>query len=126
MGIGLNSVIRDLVRSTMFGKDFDSYVSEIEDFIQLRFGPEVASNTVASEQGKMLIEMFSFALATLSWYGDRQADDTTEKFLFQLQGHACAPPPSRSHVNWATSLALPCHRPSRSRSPSPPRRPLGW
>jgi hypothetical protein len=75
-GISLSSVARDLVRSTLFGKDFDSNVTEIENFIQLRFGPEVANNIVASEQGKMLIEMFAFGLSTMNWYGDRQADDT--------------------------------------------------
>jgi len=75
-GISLSSVARDLIRSTLFGKDFDSNVTEIENFIQLRFGPEVANNIVASEQGKMLIEMFAFGLSTMNWYGDRQADDT--------------------------------------------------
>jgi hypothetical protein len=76
MGIALTDTARDLVRSGFFGKDFDSYVSELTDFIQLRFGDEIASNIVASEQGIMLIEMVSFALSTMSWYGDRQADDT--------------------------------------------------
>lgn len=77
MGIAINDTARDLIRSGFFGKDFDSYVSELTNFIQLRFGDEIASNIVASEQGVMLIEMVSFALSTMSWYGDRQADDTT-------------------------------------------------
>ncbi len=61
----------------MFGKDFDTYVSEITSFIQLRFGPAVANNIVGSSQGIMLIEMVAFALSTMAWFGDRQADDTT-------------------------------------------------
>jgi hypothetical protein len=77
MGISLSTVARDLIRTGFFGKDFDSYVSEIIDFIKLRFGDEIANNIVASEQGIMLIEMVSFALSTMSWYGDRQADDTS-------------------------------------------------
>lgn len=77
MSISLSPVARNLIRSTFFGKDFDSYRQEILDTINARFGSEVASNIVASEQGVMLIEVVAFALSTLSWYGDRQADDTT-------------------------------------------------
>jgi hypothetical protein len=76
VGISLNAIARDLVRSGLFGKDFDSYVTEIVDFLHLRFGVEIANNIVASEQGVVLIEMAAFALSTASWYGDRQADDT--------------------------------------------------
>jgi len=77
MGIKLSPTARDLTRSTFFGKDFDTYRQEIIDSIGARFGASVASNIVASEQGIMLIEMNAYALSTLSWYGDRQADDTT-------------------------------------------------
>jgi len=73
----LSPAARDLIRSGLFGKDFDTYKSEIIDFLGARFGTETASNIVASEQGIMLIEMTAFALSTASWYGDRQADDTT-------------------------------------------------
>lgn len=76
MAITLSSTARDLVRSTFFGKDFDTYRDEIITAINDIFGAEVASNIVASEQGVMLIEAVAFALSTLSWYGDRQADDT--------------------------------------------------
>lgn len=77
MAISLSTTARDLIRSGLFGKDFDTYRSEIIDFINARFGSEIASNIVASEQGVMLIEAVAFALSTASWYGDRQADDTT-------------------------------------------------
>jgi len=76
MGIALSPTARDLVRSTFFGKDFDTYRQEIIDSITAIFGSSVASNIVASEQGVMLIEINAYALSTLSWYGDRQADDT--------------------------------------------------
>ncbi len=75
-GITLSTTAKDLIRSGFFGKDFDTIVEEITAFLQLRFGQEVASNIVASEQGVMLIEAVSFGLATGHWYGDRQADDT--------------------------------------------------
>lgn len=80
-GISLSTTARSLIRSGFFGKDFDTYVSEIVNFLQLRFGTDVASNIVASEQGIVLIEMMAFALSTMSWYGDRQADDTTLLFV---------------------------------------------
>lgn len=76
MGISLSPTARDLIRSTFFGKDYDTYRQEIIDSINAVFGPDIASNIVASEQGIMLIELNAFALSTLSWYGDRQADDT--------------------------------------------------
>jgi len=74
--VTLTDNAKALVRSTFFAKDFETYVNELVDFIKLSFGTSVASNIVASEQGVMLIEMFAFGLSTLSWYGDRQADDT--------------------------------------------------
>lgn len=80
MGIELSLTARELIRSTFFGKDFDSYRQEITDAITEIFGSDVASNIVASEQGVMLIELNSYALSTASWYGDRQADDTTLQF----------------------------------------------
>lgn len=80
MSISLSPTARDLVRSTFFGKDFDSYRQEIIDSLNAIFGGDIASNIVASEQGVMLIEMNAYALSTLSWYGDRQADDTTLRY----------------------------------------------
>lgn len=75
----LSSTSKSLIRSGFFGKDFETYRSEIIDFLTARFGTQVTSNIITSEQGVMLIEMVAFALSTASWYGDRQADDTTLK-----------------------------------------------
>ena len=47
----------------------------------LQFGAEVAGNIVLSDYGQYLIEMHAFALSTMSWYGDRQADDTTLQYV---------------------------------------------
>lgn len=73
----LSVTAQSLIRSGLFGKDFETYRSEIIDFLNARFGSSVATTIVASRQGIMLIEMVAFALSTASWYGDRQADDTT-------------------------------------------------
>jgi len=80
MSIELSPAARELIRSTFFGKDFDTHRQEIIDEIEALFGDDVATNIVASEQGVMLIELNAFALGTASWYGDRQADDTTLQF----------------------------------------------
>ena len=80
MPIELSPTARELIRSTFFGKDFDSHRQEIIDAINALYGDSVASNIVTSEQGVMLIELNAYALQTASWYGDRQADDTTLQY----------------------------------------------
>jgi len=81
MAVFLSETAKDLVRSTFFGKDFDTYVQEINDQLILQFGTEIAGNIVLSDYGQYLIEMHAFALSTMSWYGDRQADDTTLQYV---------------------------------------------
>lgn len=81
MAVFLSETAKDLIRSNFFGKDFDTYVQEINDQLILQFGNEVAGNIVLSDYGQYLIEMHSFALSTMSWYGDRQADDTTLQYV---------------------------------------------
>jgi len=81
MAVFLSTTAKDLIRSNFFGKDFDSYVTEINNQLVLQFGNEVAGNIVTSDYGQYLVEMHAFALSTMSWYGDRQADDTTLQFV---------------------------------------------
>jgi hypothetical protein len=81
MAVFLSETARDLIRSTFFGKDYDTYVTEINDHLISQFGPEIAGNIVASDYGQYLVEMHAFALSTLAWYGDRQADDTTLQYV---------------------------------------------
>jgi hypothetical protein len=81
MAVFLSETARDLIRSQFFAKDYDTYVTEINDHLISQFGPEIAGNIVASEYGQYLVEMHAFALSTLSWYGDRQADDTTLQYV---------------------------------------------
>jgi len=66
-----------LVRSNFFGKDFDTICQEIIDTLEALSTTETANNFVASDEGIMLIEAMSFAMATQNWYGDRQAGETT-------------------------------------------------
>jgi hypothetical protein len=81
MAVFLSDTAKDLIRSTFFGKDFDTYVQEINDQLILQFGAEIAGNIVDSDYGQYLVQMHAFALSTMSWYGDRQADDTTLQFV---------------------------------------------
>lgn len=81
MAVFLSETARDLIRSTFFGKDYDTFVTEINDHLVSQFGPEIAGNIVASDYGQYLVEMHAFALSTLAWYGDRQADDTTLQYV---------------------------------------------
>lgn len=81
MAVFLSDTAKDLIRSNFFGKDFDTYVQEINDQLLLQFGNEVAGNIVLSDYGQYLIEMHAFALSTMSWYGDRQADDTSLQYV---------------------------------------------
>jgi len=81
MAVFLSDTAKDLIRSNFFGKDYDTYVTEINDQLILQFGVEIAGNIVASDYGQYLVEMHAFALSTMSWYGDRQADDTSLQFV---------------------------------------------
>lgn len=73
----LTTGAKTLVRSSFFGKDFETYVNEIIDYMRVQYGLEATSNlTQPGSQGQILIETMAFALSTMSWYGDRQADDT--------------------------------------------------
>ena len=81
MAVFLSDTARDLVRSNFFGKDYETYVAEINDQLILQFGPEIAGNIVAQDYGQYLVEMHAFALSTMSWYGDRQADDTSLQYV---------------------------------------------
>ena len=81
MAVFLSATAKDLIRSNFFGKDFDSYVTEVNNQLILQFGPEIAGNIVLSDYGQYLVEMHAFALSTMSWYGDRQADDTTLQYV---------------------------------------------
>lgn len=81
MAVFLSETARDLIRSNFFGKDFDTYVTEINNQLVFQFGPEIAGNIVAQDYGQYLVDMHAFALSTMSWYGDRQADDTTLQYV---------------------------------------------
>lgn len=76
MAVSISATARTITRTAFIGKDFDTYVTEITDFVQQRFGNELYNNFTASDLGIMLIEGTSFALSTLSWFMDRQASET--------------------------------------------------
>lgn len=78
MAIIVPQAAKDLIRSKYLGKDFDTYVQEIVQFMQLEFDPTTFNNFFASDLGVMLVETVAFALSQASWYVDRQV---SENFL---------------------------------------------
>jgi hypothetical protein len=58
------------------GKDFDTYRSELLDYVQSVMSPEEFNNFRESELGIMLLELFAYGLSILSFYLDRQATET--------------------------------------------------
>jgi len=77
MSIDRSTTAVALVRSNFFGKDFNTIRQEIIDTMTALTDAETTSNLVASDLGIMIIEAMAFAMSTLSWYGDRQAGETT-------------------------------------------------
>jgi len=73
--VDISGSARDITRVSFIGKDFDTYVTEIESFLNQRFGTSIFNNFRVSGFGRTLIEMMSWGLSTLSWSLDRAATD---------------------------------------------------
>lgn len=69
-----NPIVVNKVR--YLGKDFDTIVLELKEYLRNRFTADEFSNFVESEQGIMLIELIAYALSLLTFYLDRQASET--------------------------------------------------
>ena len=76
MAVTESQTARDLTRVRFIGKDWDTYVNEINSFIQAAFGNELYNAFVADDVGQMLIESSAYALSGMSWYADRQAGES--------------------------------------------------
>lgn len=72
MAVIIPPAAKNLTRSKFLGKDFDTYVTEITQYMQLQFDPTTFNNFFASELGVMLVETVAYALSQASWYIDRQ------------------------------------------------------
>jgi len=75
MAVIIPQAANDLVRSKFIGKDFDTYVTEIVQFMQLEFDTNTFNNFFASDLGIMLVETVAFALSQAAWYTDRQVGE---------------------------------------------------
>lgn len=76
MTVTLSSTAKDLVRTSFIGKDWQTYVDEVNGFIMAVFPVELYNALFASDTGQLLIESTAYALSTLSWFVDRQAGET--------------------------------------------------
>jgi hypothetical protein len=75
MAVIIPPAAKNLTRSKFLGKDFDTYVQEITQYMQLQFDPTTFNNFFASELGVMLVETVAYALSQASWYIDRQVGE---------------------------------------------------
>jgi len=71
----LSQLARDITRVQFVGKDFDTYVTEINGLLLEAFGDTFYNNFVVTDQGQILIESVADGLSTLSWFADRQASE---------------------------------------------------
>jgi hypothetical protein len=74
--MGLEDTIKELRRATYIGKDFNTYVTELLQFLKIQFGPQAFSNFTEADLGIMLLELDAYANSTLSFYLDLQAGES--------------------------------------------------
>ncbi len=71
----LEETIRELRRATFIGKDFNTYVTEISQFVKQEFGEDTFNDFVEADLGVMFIELVAYANSTLSFYLDLQSGE---------------------------------------------------
>jgi hypothetical protein len=74
--MGLNDTLKELRRATYIGKDFNTYVTEVAQFIKQQFGQQTFNDFVESDLGIMFLELVAFANSTLSFYLDLQSGES--------------------------------------------------
>ena len=74
--MSLQSTLTELRRATYIGKDFNTYVTEITQYVKQQFGDQTFNDFVESDLGVMFMELVAFANSTLSFYLDLQAGES--------------------------------------------------
>jgi hypothetical protein len=74
--VALENTLKELRRATFIGKDFDTYVTELSQFIKQQFGERTFNDFVESDLGVMFLELVAFANSTLSFYLDLQSGES--------------------------------------------------
>jgi hypothetical protein len=74
--MGLNDTLKELQRATYIGKDFNTYVTELAQFIKQQFGQKTFNDFVESDLGIMFLELVAYANSTLSFYLDLQSGES--------------------------------------------------
>ena len=72
----LENTLRDLRRAVYLGKDFNTYVTELSQFVRQNYGEETFNDFVESDLGIMFLELVAYANSTLSFYLDLQAGES--------------------------------------------------
>jgi len=74
--MALDNTLKDLRRAAYIGKDFNTYVAELTQFVKQEFGEETFNDFSQSDLGVMFLELVAYANSTLSFYLDLQAGET--------------------------------------------------
>lgn len=74
--MSLDATLRELRRATYIGKDFNTYVTEVAQFIKQQFGQQTFNDFVEADLGIMFLELVAFANSTLSFYLDIQSGES--------------------------------------------------
>lgn len=74
--MSLASSLKELRRATYIGKDFNTYVTEVAQFIKQQFGQQTFNDFVEADLGIMFLELVAFANSTLSFYLDVQSGES--------------------------------------------------
>jgi hypothetical protein len=74
--MALEDSLNQLRRATYIGKDFDTYVIELSQYIKKKFGDNTFNDFVESDLGIMFLELVAFANSTLSFYLDLQSGES--------------------------------------------------
>jgi hypothetical protein len=74
--MALQDSLNSLRRATYIGKDFDTYVLELTQYVKQQYGDKVFNDFVESDLGIMFLELVAFANSTLSFYLDLQSSES--------------------------------------------------
>ena len=74
--MALQDSLNSLRRATYIGKDFDTYVVELTQYIKQQYGDKTFNDFVESDLGIMFLELVAFANSTLSFYLDLQSSES--------------------------------------------------
>ena len=77
MGVALSASGNSLVRVKFTGKDWDTIMAELNNYILAAFGQDLYNAFTADDAGQMFLETVAYGLMAAYWFLDRQAGEDT-------------------------------------------------